>query len=136
LTSLSLHRCLEVTDVGVRTVSTMLLLVSLNLTHCDKLTDEAARAVSGMPALTTLSFMGCDKVTDAGLRAVSGLTCAYSPGSRLLREDHGRGRASSQPPRFSYPPGRHHVRQGDGGWLQALLNATTSPSLDIESGER
>jgi hypothetical protein len=78
LTHLDLSLCDEVTDVGVRAVSTMPLLASLNLRGCDKITDEAVQAVSSMSALTSLDLgrfhgLSLSQFTDAGVLALSRL---------------------------------------------------------------
>jgi hypothetical protein len=55
-----------VTDEGVRAVvSSCTALTELNLQGCRNVTDEGVRAVSSIPALTSLNLAG-SKVTDAG----------------------------------------------------------------------
>ena len=78
LTTLDLSSCREVTDEGVRAVSTVPALTSLNLFYCLRVTNEGVLALSSLPALTHLDLCYCDKLTAAGVQALRSTTAAPS----------------------------------------------------------
>jgi hypothetical protein len=78
VTSVNLVCCSNVTDEGLRAVSSLPALTSLDLANCTKVTDEGLRAVRSLAALTFLDLAGCDKVTAAGVQALRSTTAAPS----------------------------------------------------------
>jgi len=77
LTTLNLVDCREVTNEGVRAVSTVPALTYLSLAMCDKITNEGVLALSSLPALTHLDLRHCN-VTAAGVQALRSTTAAPS----------------------------------------------------------
>jgi len=111
LKSLDLSCCREVTNEGVRAVSTVPALKSLSLYYCDEITNEGVLALSSLPALTHLDLSACTNVTNEGVLALSSL------------------------PALTYLDLCDCFNVTASG-VQALRSTTAAPSLHIESRHR
>ena len=80
LVTINLSFCLNLTDLGIKYLSTMINLCELNLRSCDHISDAGLRYLSqGKAQLSVLDVSFCDKVGDEGLISLShGLTSLKS----------------------------------------------------------
>jgi hypothetical protein len=77
LTTLNLIGCRELTDEGLRAVSSITALTELNL-GCSNVTDHTLLAMRNIRTLTSLDLTECENVTAAGVQALRSTAAAPS----------------------------------------------------------
>ncbi|GJY34998.1 leucine-rich repeat, cysteine-containing subtype protein [Tanacetum coccineum] len=72
ITSLSLERCIKVTDESLKVIGEATSLIFLNLGECDRISDTGIIYIGQMVQLTVLTLSKCGvNVTDFGISAIS-----------------------------------------------------------------
>jgi hypothetical protein len=71
LKSVDLAGCVNMTDVGVKSLAQCAQLQSADLAGCVKVTDAGVQSLAQCPQLQSVNLQRCDEVTDAGVQGLA-----------------------------------------------------------------
>jgi Leucine Rich repeat len=84
LTQLNLYNCYQITDVGLQHLSTLHSLMLLDLGWCGRITDVGLQHLSTLVSLTQLDLVGCFRITESQRKSPSILIANHLKNSQPL----------------------------------------------------